>query len=516
MNAQIVNSKNEFCYYTVVNLVVGLLTLLLFSSCKQASAPASKFLMFDSEIIAETQNAELLVHQVEKYAGNPLVRWTNHPSYANWDSDHPPTLTDLDVPEWEKRTSILYPNAKYDEEEGIYKLWYHVWVEDDWVDKIEPKDSMWKGMRIAEAYMTSEDGLHWTRPDLDVFTYEGEPTNLVNIGGNEIGILKDPNYQDESRKYKMVSRQRFPYYLEVSFSPDGIHWEKPVKIKDGEPFNLYGDAHNNALWVPELNKYVLFTRGYSEGPGTNRTMLRMESKDFLNWSDPVEIIRGTDTAQTYSMPVQQYADRYYIGLISVFRHGDGDQVHVELAWSTDTYHWQRINAGTPFIPNAEDSTGYDYGMIYPSSFIVKDDQIKIYYAGLPERHIPDTRTTTLNLATLESDRFAGFTPSKNDTPGFITTNPFEITGSDLKLTADIQDEGEIHVAVLDESGNPFEGFGFDDSEPITRGEVTDKEIHWSDKTLSDLTGSNIQLKFQLSNATLYSVSGNLKLASEKK
>ena len=41
----------------------------------------------------------------------------------------------------------------------------------------------------------------------------------------------------------------------VAFSPDGKHWKAVACPQTG----AHGDAHNNAFWAPELEKYVLIT-----------------------------------------------------------------------------------------------------------------------------------------------------------------------------------------------------------------------------------------------------------------
>ena len=51
-------------------------------------------------------------------------------------------------------------------------------------------------------------------------------------------------------------------YMQVAFSADGQHWGEPTKIGAG----VKGDTHNNAIWVPELNRYVGITREAPDAP----------------------------------------------------------------------------------------------------------------------------------------------------------------------------------------------------------------------------------------------------------
>ena len=62
-----------------------------------------KYLVLDSRVIANVQNAKLTVSQVNKHPANPL-----------FGEDKP----------WEKRYDNVYPNVIFDDEDQQYKCWY--------------------------------------------------------------------------------------------------------------------------------------------------------------------------------------------------------------------------------------------------------------------------------------------------------------------------------------------------------------------------------------------------------
>lgn len=74
--------------------------------------------------------------------------------------------------------------------------------------------------------------------------------------------------------------------MAVSFSPDGIHWEEPIVWPK---YNARGDSHNFIFRDRRDGKFKLITRIW-------RNNLRLsalsESTDFINWSEPKEILRG--------------------------------------------------------------------------------------------------------------------------------------------------------------------------------------------------------------------------------
>ena len=144
-------------------------------------------------------------------------------------------------------------------------------------------------------------------------------------------------------------------------------------------------------------------------------------------------------AQPYSMPVAHLTDGCYVGVVSVANFdkttsGVWNSVHAELTWSPDAKNWQYIDKGNPFIANAQEfalSKGNDYGMIYCAAPVDVDDKTKVFYSATSELHyvaykdIPEdikaivdekipkaqkaqavTRTSTLNIAQVEKDRYA--------------------------------------------------------------------------------------------------------------
>ena len=69
-----------------------------------------RYLLLDSRIVANTENAKLVLGNVQKHKGNPL-----------FEEDKP----------WEKRFDNLYANVIYDEEEQIFKCWYSPFIIDN-------------------------------------------------------------------------------------------------------------------------------------------------------------------------------------------------------------------------------------------------------------------------------------------------------------------------------------------------------------------------------------------------
>ena len=360
--------------------------------------------------------------------------------------------------------------------------------------------------------------------------------------------------------------------MAIAFSDDGYHFEAPITIKtayDCAPDIYYvrADTQNQLFWSRELERYVVITRGYAKRNTAARVVAYMEStsdlksvRDLLKlkldggekywektaayWTCPEMVLDKNVTidAQPYSMPISHLADGCYIGILSVAnfdRNGKGvwNSVHAELTYSNNAREWQYVDKGNQFIKNAEHfalESGNDYGMIYCAAPVNVGDKTEIFYAATPElhyteySHIPEnirrvvdekipkakeieapTRTTTLSVARISKDRYAGFWAYD----GSITTEAFEISGDELKITADVSDNGALSVEVLDSDGRVTDGYGSQDFEVLYRS-ATDRCVCWGGRNLALLKGKTVYFKIYLKNAGIYTIGGNIEFSSQ--
>lgn len=423
-----------------------------------------RYFLLDSWIIAETRGVDIVLGEVAKHEGNPLLV--------------------MDKP-WEVTVNNLYPNVLYDEQRHLYRCWYLIYG---------------SGRYDGLCYAESKDGIVWEKPNLGLVPFDGsKENNLIRFtGAHGVGVFLDRHDPVPSRRYKMFYNailsggEHGP--MATSFSADGIHWTPPVTCPR---VGVRGDTHNNALWSPTLNRYVGITRAVRTKDGKAiRQVAWTCSNDFSEWTEGKVILEGLqDHLQVYSMPVF-YHGGIYLGLPAIL-DTETRRVQTELAWSPDTLTWHRVHPGTALIPNAANKDGYDWGMIFAAAYpVFEEKSIRLYYAGgrLPHRGKYDAG---LCLATLRPDGFAGYRATEK---GVITTKAIPCAGISLNITADAEG-GQVLVSLLDESGNPVMR-----SRPIS-SDVTDSPVKWPEEsTLAQHIGGTIRLRFELNNATLYSFS----------
>jgi hypothetical protein len=455
-----------------------------------------RYLLLDSRIIASTENAELVLGEVQKYEGNPL-----------FEEDKP----------WEKRLDNLYANVLYDEEEGLYKCWYSPFIVDESAKGMTLEERKEKKYRapwtreMAICYATSEDGITWVKPELGIVEFEGSTANNILWRGSgppgkdkqELwsgphgnGIFKDLRERDPNRRYKAVLKYG---PLSVAFSPDGIHWSPPIASPEADSS---GDTHNNALWAPTLGKYVWITRQWGQmGSGRKvRQVARTSSHDFVNWEKSQIVLKGLDrNHQTYAMPIF-YHGGVYLGLVAIHDQ-EADRVRTELTWSPDTKNWHRILPGTPLIPNSEVEGEYDWGCAFPAAYpVFLEDEIRLYYGASDGLHT-SWRNGFLAMATLRPDGFAGYTQQEAGKPATLTTTLIAPPVGSLRISADVEPGGYVNVSVLDERNELLAESG------RMNGSLSDAEISWSyGFSFDDLGSESIQLRFEFKDATIYSFS----------
>ncbi|MBI5820088.1 MAG: hypothetical protein HZA88_13975 [Verrucomicrobia bacterium] len=447
-----------------------------------------KHLLLDSRVVAETNNARLVVGRVAKDEHNPLFH--------------------VDKP-WENALNNLYPNIAYDETERRFQLWYKcVLADSNVIAKMMPPRTINKvGWFLC--YATSRDGIVWEKPELGLHGFDGSTkNNAVARDVANVGVCRDPHDPDPARRYKMIYDigVRLPDNMRVRFSPDGVHWSEPVK-PDG--LGTAGDTHSNMFWDDWLGRHVLITRLYIG----ERLVSRAESTDFLKWTQPALVLRSTPAEgknrQAYCMPAFPYANGY-LGFVMMYNVASDQTVDCELVWSPDSVTWQRVAPGTPFIPRGAKES-YDGGCIYAQAGppVIKDGRLWIYYGGSREKHRGWKRHCLPCLARLRVDGFAGYEPQEPGRPATILTPPMRCTGDELRVSADVR-SGSMRVEIVGESGHALA-----DCEPIVT-DVTDGIVRWKNgKSLAALKGKAVRLKFELNSATLYAFSGMERIASPK-
>jgi len=447
--------------------------------------------------------------------------------------DETPLLT-ADLP-WEiaaKAEIHIYASVLY--ENGLFRLWYTLHTNDP-------------NQALCICYAESKDGIHFVKPDLNLFELNGSKANNIVIPGTVGGpaVWIDPKapplhrYKTQARVYKPKT------CFQMHSSPDGIHWTLFAEI-EVHPH----DTQNIIFWDESISRYVLFGRElvpYQTEPKKRyyRQVRRLESDNLKDWDSP-SIVLEADAIDlnSYPSPTKQPPVDYYGG--GVFRYpdpqgpylmfahpfwhwktrspaesrsinADVDEKHlqslapatidVRLAASRDGKSFQHAPERKPFLSLGKQG-GHFSRLIWASpNPIPRNDELWIYYVGRNYDHesfldpSSEKPKAALARAVLRLDGFLA--AEAGNQPGEFTTIPLRFTGSQLLLNLDASAGGSALVEILDEKNQPFPGFSRQDCEPLYGNSVR-MTARWRNQSdLTPLAGKTVKLRIILQNAKLY-------------
>ncbi len=359
--------------------------------------------------------------------------------------------------------------------------------------------------REVTCYAESKDGIHWTKPALGLFEFEGSRKNNIvwdGIGTHCFTAFKDINPAcPPAARYKAISRGRpaGKKGLYVFQSPDGIHW----KLMADGPVITEGafDSQNLAFWDPHARLY----RGYHRiFVGGVRAIMTETSRDYLTWTKPrlLNYSPGTPREHLYTNAIRNYpgAEHILLGFPTRYLPKQGSRVEPVMMTSRDGLLFHRrptavVPESAPKDRGGNRSNYMTWGMVElpgrPNEFSVYATEA--YYEG------PDSRVRRFVY------RKDGLV-SVQATDGSMTTRPLTFSGKQLVLNYRARPRtGSVRVEIQDAAGKPLAGFGLSDCRPLLGDQVAG-QVSWKGQAdLGRLSGVSVRVKFVIKNADLFSL-----------
>lgn len=373
-------------------------------------------------------------------------------------------------------------------------------------------------------YAESRDGIHWTKPDLDLFKVQGTSQNNVVLAkaapvthNFSPFIDKNPN-ADPSHRYKALGGTTKSGLI-AYVSTDGIHWEK---LTDQPVFTAGKfDSQNVAFWSESENQYVCYFRTWTEvGFSGFRSVGRTTSKDFIHWTEPVEMTFGdTPMEHLYTQQTSPYFRAPHIYVAIGGRFMPGRQVLTE-------EQAQALDVNPKYFKDCSDAFfmttrgGYNYDRSFMEAFIRPGIGLDnwVSRSNYPALNVVQTGPSEMSVYVNQdyaqptahlrrySMRLDGFTSIHGGYQGGdVTTKSFRFDGNKLELNYSTSAVGEIKVELRDEKGDVIPGYSMDDSQTIIGNEIS-RIVEWNGNSdISDLSGKTIKMKVYLKDADLFAI-----------
>ena len=395
-----------------------------------------------------------------------------------------------------------------------FRLWYQA----DWIGDI--------------CYAESPDGLEWEYPDLGVVP----GTNRIFDHDVIDSWCVVPNYAAANPYADWKLYVSPPYNKNndgIWTSSDGIHFTALGMVgRSDDRSTMYHDPFRG-VWVFSL-------RDYRREIGRCRRYFA--SKEFggaaCHWSWPgdsksPESLKGfaeperwltnanAGRRQLYSFNAVAY-ESLMLGVMEMLYNTAGDNSDCEKAGlpKNTALHFCFSRDGRTFEPRNEadiapsgwGSGKWDTGYLAISSGIctINGERLWFYYSGL--RGDAERVNTgkwyrngmysngAIGVATLRRDGFAGMVA---DGKGELVTKPLKFTGKRLFVNAECR-FGSVAAELLDESGEPVEGFARADCAAFANADSTKTELAFKGGDLSRFADRAVRIRFFIHCGTLYS------------
>ena len=382
-------------------------------------------------------------------------------------------------------------------------------------------------------YAESDDGIHWTKPNLGLFEVNGNKQNNVILAKmppfshNFAPIIDTRPGVPAAERWKALAGLSKSGLVAFA-SADGIHWrkmqDKPVITKGAF------DSQNVAFWSESEKRYVSYFRIFKKIGGQGiRWVSRTTSDDFLNWTEPVEMTFGDAPPEhLYTNQTLPYfrAPNLYIALAARFMSGRQALTEAQLAtmklppdpsYPRDP-EWLKHDCSETVLITSRGGTRYDRTFLegfikpglepgnwtsrsnYPTRGIVPTGpgEISIYvgrHNGQPTAHIQRLTLRTDGFASVRAP-YAG---------GEMTTKLLKFTGKELEINYSTAAAGSLKVEIQDEQGRPVPGFSLADAVQIVGDEI-ERVVTWKQgRDVVGLAGKPVRLRFVMKDAELYSL-----------
>ncbi|MEP6670022.1 MAG: hypothetical protein ABJF10_12760 [Chthoniobacter sp.] len=463
----------------------------------EASARELTLFAFDDHSIPWRDNLKLTLVPADKHPGNPILRCgpEGSPDYGH---------------------AILYGSVLH--VGGKFRMWYLGMTQ----RKIEKGQApgWWRPMCYAE----SDDGIHWTKPELGLVEFNGSTKNNICLIESDqfslsrvndfLSVMHDPREPDLSRRFKVAYIAHVPFE-EVrggrskigpdehrwcgfigATSADGLRWkvvgDRPMNA-GGERFEVSGLYRFNGTYYA-TGQLLSPWASLPDGRACGRVMLAYQSSDFDHWSRAKDLAFARP-GQLLAEPLQGQQTHMgaglwnrgnvMLGLYGQWQDGPaekpkgsthlwGTRIDLGFIVSNDGVHFREPVPDFKVIARGGAGAWDNICLLQGHAFANVGEQTYIWYSHWDCEG--EFRSQEIGLATLRRDGFGYLSPRVKDAPAQCVTKTFAVPhDAQLFVNVDgVSADAPLLLELLHANGQPIPDF----SARITASGVR-QAIPWS-------------------------------------
>jgi hypothetical protein len=453
----------------------------------------------------------------------------------------------------------VYGTVLYDDLQGKYRMWYMQRMGPHWryasgnyqipglfIPRTDEKPPNCNGVTHDKygrpfhgndrgdltCYAESDDGIHWHKPNLGIFTFDGSPDNNIVWDLHGASVFIDREEADSQKRYKAIGYCRRYNGIFLLTSPDGIHWD------DSDNLEAVSDRRNegafNVTWDARDRLYRAYSieREPTEDVDLRRRVITYTESPALEgpWKDSHAIVEpnswddaaakrkyGALRAEYYDLSGFRY-NNVHIGLVGALYvtaekiPGEKNQmpcdgpIDAQMMFSRDGINWHHADRErTQAIPRGGPGE-WDRGMIIGTAKepIVEGDAIHWYYTGSEHTHGEvdlEKRIKRIGRATWQRDRFIALEVAEQ---GSLTTKALGLPEASVALQVNANaGGGRIAVELRDADGQVLPGFSLQECVPLQHDDLRWR-VSWGGADVARLPRA-VKVHFDLRQAQVYSL-----------
>jgi len=378
--------------------------------------------------------------------------------------------------------------------------------------------------REVTCYAESQDGIHVVKPKLNLFTVQGSASNNVVLADaapvhhNFSPFLDTRPDVPADERFKALGGTKKSGLI-AYVCADGIHWKR---LRD-EPVFSKGifDSQNVSFWSESEQCYLCYFRTWTKtNYGGFRSVSRTTSKDFVHWTEPVEMSFGqTPREHIYTNQTHPYfrAPHIYIAIAARFMPGrqvlteqQAKQVNVNPNYFKDCSDAVLMTSRGGNVYDRTFMEGFNRPGIGLQNWVSRSNYpaLNVVQTGPAEmslyvQHDYAQPTAHLRRYALRLDGFVSVSAPYEG--GSMTTKPFVFSGDELLLNFATSAAGSVRVEIQNADGTPIPGYSAKEAQELI-GNTVERPARWKAGTdVSALAGRPIRLHFIMKDADLYSL-----------